>query len=92
MPKPGDEVYRTQMSVSREIYCPEDAFAPEGVSLALSEDGDQIIVRGNGFEAIYHKKNGAFCHVVKDGITVFEGGRERILPGNDGIDEGTRRD
>lgn len=88
--KAGDEVYRTQMSVSREIYCPEDAFAPEGVSLALSEDGDQIIVRGNGFEAIYHKKNGAFCHVVKDGITVFEGGREEFYRAMTGIDEGTR--
>lgn len=88
--KAGDEIYRLQIPVSRELYCPGDVFIKNSQPVTLAQDEEHIRVSAGKFEAVYNKKNGAFDQVVKDGIKLLEGGREEFYRAMTGIDEGTR--
>lgn len=86
--KAGDEIYRTQIPMGRELYCP--AAAPlEGASLSVDEEGSLITIFGGGMTAIYNREQGCFVSVAKNGTAYFEGGQEQFYRALTGIDEGT---
>ncbi|MBS5521000.1 MAG: DUF4981 domain-containing protein [Clostridiales bacterium] len=84
----GEEIYRTQIRVGREVYCPE-CKPLKGAAMAVEEDEKQLTVYGGGLEIVYDKINGCVISAVKDDVLYFEGGGEEFYRALTGIDEGT---
>ena len=85
----GDEVYRFQISVNREIFCPKPPVQQNSGRLILREEESRIIISGESLFAVYHKEKGAFEQVEADGRLCFKNGGEIFYRAETGIDEGT---
>ena len=54
--KAGDEIYRCQIPVGRELFCPEKGekmWDKDGEKLRLEETEDSFVITGDGLEVIY---------------------------------------
>lgn len=90
--KAGDEIYRCQIPVGRELFCPEKdkkIWDKDGEKLRLEETEDSFVITGDGLEVIYGKQSGAFERAAKNGKLYFCGGQEVFYRAVTGIDEGT---